>query len=113
VKRDFEQQVHYECPAQLPDPVTHAVRQAALTCWQALGCRDVARIDFRLRRGVPYFLEANPLPGLAPASGDLVLMARSLEMQYSELVGEILQAAINRACVGAAPHSSAVATVES
>jgi len=33
-------------------------------------------IDFRLRDGVPYFLEVNPLPGLNPESSDLVIMAR-------------------------------------
>ena len=35
----------------------------------------MARIDFRVRGGVPYFLEANPLPGLAPDWSDLVILA--------------------------------------
>ena len=57
--------------------------EAALACWQALGCRDVARIDFRLRDHVPYFLEANPLPGLSPISGDLVLLAGYMGIEYA------------------------------
>ncbi len=67
VKRDWRRQVHYEIPARLSPADDAAVRQAALAAFGALGCRDVARIDFRLRDGMPYFLEANPLPGLAPA----------------------------------------------
>ena len=66
VKRDWRQRVRYECPAHLPASQAEAVEEAALWAYRALGCRDVARIDFRLRDGVPYFLEANPLPGLEP-----------------------------------------------
>ena len=64
--------------------------------WQALGCRDVSRIDFRLRDGVPYFLEANPLPGLSPKSGDLVLLAGMIGIDHAELVSRILAAAVER-----------------
>src|SRR5947208_1589161 len=74
VKRDFRQQVTYECPAKLPAETVKAIEQAALTSYRALGCRDVSRVDFRVRGGVPYFLEVNPLPGLSPESSDLVLM---------------------------------------
>jgi D-alanine-D-alanine ligase len=96
VKRDWERRVRYECPAQISAADAAAVRTAALKAWQALGCRDVSRIDFRLRDGVPYFLEANPLPGLSPKSGDLVLLAGLLGIDHSELVGRILAAAIER-----------------
>ena len=70
VKRDWRNRVDYEAPPELsptrwsrPD---HARR--ARRVFRALQCRDVARIDFRVRDGVPYFIEANPLPGLAPGA---------------------------------------------
>ena len=62
----------------------------------ALGCRDVARIDFRLRDGVPYFLEVNPLPGLNPESSDLVLLAYRMGLTHPQLIGMILDAAVKR-----------------
>lgn len=96
VKRDWQRRVRYECPAQLSARDTESVQRVALACWQALGCRDVARIDFRLRDGVPYFLETNPLPGLSPVSGDLVLMTAQLGITYHDLMGRILNAALDR-----------------
>src|SRR5262249_40359407 len=51
VKRDYLRQVRYECPARLPANVLDEIGRAALTAYRALGCRDVARIDFRLRDG--------------------------------------------------------------
>ena len=44
--------------------------------------------------GVPYFLESNPLPGLSPDSGDLVILAGRAGIAYPELVARILEAAI-------------------
>ncbi|MCS7271914.1 MAG: D-alanine--D-alanine ligase, partial [Gemmataceae bacterium] len=75
VKRNWHDQVDYEAPAQLPAAVYRAVEIDALTAFAALGCRDLARVDFRIRAGVPYFLEINPLPGLSPTSGDLCYLA--------------------------------------
>lgn len=96
VKRDWERQVHYECPARLPASGSEAVRRAALAAYRVLGCRDVARIDFRFRDGVPYFLEVNPLPGLNPHSGDLSILARLLGWTYHQLVEAIFEAACRR-----------------
>jgi D-alanine-D-alanine ligase len=96
VKRDWERQVRYECPARLPPATLHAVTDAALKVYQVLGCRDVSRVDFRLREGVPYFLEVNPLPGLNPESSDLVILARHIGWSYSRLIQTILQCALDR-----------------
>jgi D-alanine-D-alanine ligase len=99
VKRDYRRQVHYECPAPLSDATMTAVRRAALTVFAVLGCRDVARIDFRIRFGAPYFLEVNPLPGLNPDDSDLVIMAGLAGWSYQRLIESILNAAVKR-CAG-------------
>ena len=69
---------------------------AARTVFHELGCRDVSRIDFRVRGGMPYFLEVNPLPGLNPDDSDLVIMAQLLGWSYERLVCAIVDAALER-----------------
>ncbi|HEX4592420.1 MAG TPA: ATP-grasp domain-containing protein, partial [Gemmataceae bacterium] len=96
VKRDFRNLVTYECPARLAPDILAAVRTAALISYDAIGCRDVARIDFRLRDGVPYFIEANPLPGLNPESSDLVILGDRVGISHEQLIGMIVDAARDR-----------------
>ena len=96
VKRDFLRQVDYECPANLPIHLIREVESSALTIFHELGCRDVARLDFRIRDGIPYFIEINPLPGLNPESSDLVLMANLLGIRHDDLVKDIMTAALTR-----------------
>jgi D-alanine-D-alanine ligase len=106
VKRDYRRQVRYECPARLPAGVLDSVAEAARLAHRALGCRDVARIDFRLRDGVPYFLEVNPLPGLNPESSDLVILAQLAGWRYEQLIEAILQAALDRTATPVALSAS-------
>jgi D-alanine-D-alanine ligase len=96
VKRDWANRVDYEVPARLPDGTGHHLAIAALNAYRVLGCRDVARIDFRVRGGVPYFIEANPLPGLAPGTSDLVIMAEGHGMSHADLIRRILNTALGR-----------------
>jgi D-alanine-D-alanine ligase len=96
IKRDFRRLVTYQCPAPLPKAILDAVALSARTAFRALGCRDVSRIDFRLRDGVPYFLEVNPLPGLNPDDSDLVIMAGLVGWSYAQLVSTIVEAAMKR-----------------
>jgi D-alanine-D-alanine ligase len=96
VKRDYASQVRYESPPCLPAEHLRAVEEAALLAYRALGCRDVARIDFRLRDGVPYFLEVNPLPGLNPETSDLVIVARLGGLGYENLIRAIIASALAR-----------------
>ena len=96
VKRDWKNQVRYETPAHLEPEDFERIRSAAIEAYEALGCRDFARIDFRVREGVPYFIEANPLPGLAPGTSDLVILAEGHGIGYSDLIRRILHASLTR-----------------
>jgi D-alanine-D-alanine ligase len=96
VKRDWRNRVRYEAPAELPKAVTRAITYAATSVFAGLGCRDLARIDFRIREGVPYFIEANPLPGLAPVTSDLVILAEGHGISHSELIRRSLHTALRR-----------------
>jgi D-alanine-D-alanine ligase len=99
-KRYWDERITYETPAPLPRGMTDRVHESARLAFQTLGCRDVARIDFRLRDGVPYFLEANPLPGLAPDWSDLVILAQGMGISHAELIRAILDAATARLGLG-------------
>jgi len=97
VKRDWQNQVNYECPAQLEAKVLQKIADFSLSAFHTLGCRDFARLDFRLdRKGMPYFLEINPLPGLNPKSSDLPIMAYKMGWNYQGLISSVLNAALQR-----------------
>jgi len=97
VKRDWERLVDYECPAQLEAGVLKRIADSSLKAFEILGCRDLARIDFRVsREGIPYFLEINPLPGLNPKSGDIVIMAKKMGWNYESLISAVVEAALER-----------------
>ncbi len=96
-KLEANERIKYEVPAKLEPAQLERMRTLARTAFMALGCRDVARIDFRMDdTGRLYFLECNPLPGLTPGWSDLVLIAQGEGMDYRALIGEILSGAIRR-----------------
>jgi len=96
VKRNYLNLVDYECPAGLEDKVLQRIQASSLSVYKALGCRDFARLDFRINTmGVPYFLEINPLPGLGTHS-DLVIMAEKMGWSHRSLINAVLNAACER-----------------
>jgi len=97
MKQDWNDKIRYEVPARLEPRELERLEKAARECFAALGCRDVARVDFRMDpEGRIYFIESNPLPGLAPGWSDLVLIAQAAGLDYRTLIGEILSFAIRR-----------------
>jgi len=96
VKRNYLDLVDYECPAGLEEKILQCIEVAGLKAFEALGCRDFARLDFRISvQGKPYFLEINPLPGLGTHS-DLVIMAKKMGWTHRELISAVLNAALKR-----------------
>lgn len=83
-------------PLELDQRLESQAQEAALTLFDALGCRDMARADFRVDgQGQIYFLEINPLPSFDP-EGTIGLLAEHLGCRYADLIGEILEAALIR-----------------
>jgi D-alanine-D-alanine ligase len=90
VKRDWRRRVRYHVPPRVAAATETTLQQLALIAYRLLGCRDVARIDFRLdAAGAPHFIECNPLPGLDPDNSDLVILSAP-RRSYAALVQGIL-----------------------
>lgn len=84
-------------PLSADDPLYGELTRLALEAFSALGCRDVARVDFRCdAAGHPRFIECNPLPGLTPGWSDLCVAATHSGMDYAALIGAILAPAAAR-----------------
>jgi len=97
VKQDYKSLVDYICPADIDAAADATMRQTALTVFNALGCHDFARVDFRLAEdGTPYFIEVNPLPGLAPNYSDYPMLAQFNGWAYGDVVRGVLEAALVR-----------------
>lgn len=96
VKRDYVNLVDYQCPPRLPETTLNSVEDIALKAYRVLGCRDIARLDFRIdAAGTVYLLEINPLPGLGSHS-DLVIMADMMGINHPGLINSILSTACTR-----------------
>jgi D-alanine-D-alanine ligase len=89
-------QAHWLSPVELTPELDATACRMASTVFEALRCRDMARVDFRVDdRGRLYFLEINPLPSFDP-DGSVGLIAEYLGVTYSQMIGQILNAALLR-----------------
>ena len=95
-KRDWRRRVRYHMPPRLDAYTLAMIERYALTAYRLLGCRDLARLDFRIdAAGVPHFLECNPLPGLHPESSDIAILSQRT-LSYENLVQGVLLDAARR-----------------
>ena len=79
------------------DTLAEKAKEVALDAWRGLGCLDGGRIDLRVdEKGIPNFLEVNPLAGLHPRNSDLCILARKAGMTYTEMIGAIISSAVKR-----------------
>lgn len=82
-------ETNYTVPADLPDEVSRELQDWALRAYRSLGCRDMARVDFRLDpQGRGVCLEVNTIPGMTETSL-LPMAAGAVGIGFDDLV-EIL-----------------------
>jgi D-alanine-D-alanine ligase len=108
-----------ECPAAAAPEVESVIRATALAAYDALGCRDWARVDLRLDgAGIPHVIEINPLPGVIPdpaANSCFPRAAAERGMTHAELVQRVAGIAWERVTGQslAAPALTGAVTCES
>jgi len=84
------------CPAKLPQELETAIKDMALKAYKVIGCRDYARVDFRLSKDhQPYILEVNPNPDISDDAG-FSRSAKAHGFTFEELVSEIVECALER-----------------
>ncbi|MFC1674948.1 ATP-grasp domain-containing protein [Candidatus Omnitrophota bacterium] len=96
-KRNWREEVEYSVPPDIIPSLKARLEECALSAFREFGCRDFARLDFRISEdGNIYLLELNPLPGLSPVYSDIVLMSYRLGLKYEQLIFSILDSAFSR-----------------
>jgi len=76
------------------DSLKEEVKSTALKCFEVLGMRDFARVDFILGdEGQLYVLEVNTIPGLT-AHSLLPMAAAKVQISMSELCTQIINSAV-------------------
>ncbi|HTU18235.1 MAG TPA: ATP-grasp domain-containing protein [Gemmataceae bacterium] len=66
--RDYEA-TPPQYPARISLGMRDKLQKLAKRAFRLLGCRDYARVDFRVRGSKPYILEVNPNPDFSPVAG--------------------------------------------
>jgi D-alanine-D-alanine ligase len=94
--RIYSDRLEYICPARIDKELNKTIQDLALRSYQALECRDLGRVDFRVgKNGKPYVLEVNPLPSLS-SEDVLAPIAKHLGKTHADMVNMILNSALER-----------------
>jgi D-alanine-D-alanine ligase len=84
------------CPAQVDDETRARLPGLAAAAFRTMGCRDYARVDFRMdTKGRPFILEVNPNPDISTNAG----YARALKaagIEYPAFWGTMVKNALER-----------------
>jgi D-alanine-D-alanine ligase len=83
------------CPAEVDDELAERVRELTRRAYRALGCRDYAHVDIRVRGRQPYLLEVNPACDLSEGMG-FARQTRAAGYRYAQAIERIARLAAAR-----------------
>jgi D-alanine-D-alanine ligase len=85
---------HY--PADLSAARTRKLQDLAKRAFRLVGCRDYARVDFRVNeKGQPFILEVNPNPEIRESAGFACGLG-SAELAHEQFVIDLVRHAMQR-----------------
>jgi D-alanine-D-alanine ligase len=83
-------------PADIGPRLAQKLGAIAVQAYRALGCRDYARVDFRVKpNGRPYILEVNPNPEISNHAGFAGCLG-SADIPHPEFIGRLVRQALSR-----------------
>jgi D-alanine-D-alanine ligase len=92
---EFEE-THTRPAADLSAAAVAELNRLAMSAYRLLGCRDYARVDFRINpSGQAYILEVNPNPDISDAA-DLTASLDSVQMTHGEFIVRLAESAFGR-----------------
>jgi D-alanine-D-alanine ligase len=95
------------CPAPIDDEMRARLQGLAEAAFRTMGCRDYARVDFRMDgKGRPFILEVNPNPDISTNAG-YARALRAAGIEYAAFWGVMVDNALKRRIVNDPSDGSA------
>jgi D-alanine-D-alanine ligase len=94
-------------PAHVSPRLRSKLETLAKRAFHLLGCRDYARVDFRVRGSKPFILEVNPNPDFSPTAG-LAGGLESAGISHAQFTIDLVQRALARGGKASATVRSAI-----
>lgn len=77
-------------PARIPEKIAKDIQTISSLIFTTMKCRGFARLDYIIRKNIPYLLEINIIPGLTPNSL-LPKEAAAVGISFTKLLDKIIQ----------------------
>ncbi|MDF3820042.1 D-alanine--D-alanine ligase, partial [Leptospira sp. 96542] len=89
-KEHFYESLDFSLNSSLSEEVTDLSQKIA----NSIGVKGYARLDFKMNKNQPEFLEINCTPGFSNIYSTLPLLYQKMNIGYSELISRIIKLAL-------------------
>ena len=77
-------------PARISVEESKLVQEYTSQIYDELGCKGIVRVDYIIKKGIPYFLEINSIPGMS-AESIIPKQIRTIGKTITEILTEVIE----------------------